>query len=94
MIGILVLILFGSVAGLFLYSAAFGAVWTIRGLTIGGTAGIGSYLVNGYTGMYAWLERGYAGDSWGGLLLLVGLLMISSVLLLNLAMTSGRTAVQ
>lgn len=94
MLMLLLLGVLGGLVGLFMYSAYTGAVLTVRGVTIGGTTGVGSTLVNGYTGMYVWLERGYTGESIGGLVLLIGVVAFSAVLLLNLLWTGGKTAVQ
>jgi hypothetical protein len=95
MLGILLLALFGGISGIFLYSAWAGVAWTIRGITIGGASGgVASSLVSGYTGMYVWLERGYNMESYGGLLLLIGLVCFCVVLVMNLILTGGRVAVQ
>jgi len=95
MIGLILLLGFGAVSGAFLYSAWAGVSWTYRGITVGGsTGGIGSYLVAGYTNMYVWLEKGWNLESWGGLLLLIGMLAFSFVLVANLILTKGHTAVR
>lgn len=94
MIGIILLSIFGAVAGVFLYSAWIGAGWTLGGFAIAGTGGIGSSLVSGYTGMYVWLERGYSGESYAGLVLLIGLCAFVLVMLMNMALSGGKTAVQ
>ncbi len=77
-----------------IYAMYAGVVWTWAGigsLSVGGVAG---FVVDAYSATSSWLYRGLAFQSWGGLLLLVGILAFIVVMIVNLVMTRGRTMVR
>ena len=87
--------LFGALTGGFVYATWATATWTVGRITIGAGAGaIGSTYCAGLTGLYTWLERGLNGESYGGLVLLLGMCCICLVMFVNIVSTGGRTAVR
>jgi len=95
MIALILLTVFGAVTGVFVYATWATASWTIGRITIGAGAGaIGSTYCAGLSGVYVWLERGLSGESYGGMMLLIGLCCVVLVMLVNVLSSGGRTAVQ